>query len=155
MSEFDSIQKLIRLKRHEQPSQDFVEDFLKTFQHRQRAELLQKSARSLLWERVTTYFDDLMSPKWGWATATAVVLAFLGLGYSLKPTGNGKANNNSSETFVVTEVTAEIKPATDERFLISSHYNGGLADEPQVAKPQGGMSPVGLRLSEDMRLRNP
>lgn len=73
MNEFENIQSLLRLKRHEMPPEDFVEDFLTRFKERQRAELLRQSARGLLWERVSTFLDDLISPRWTTAAATAAV----------------------------------------------------------------------------------
>ncbi len=87
MSDFEDIQNLIRLKRHEQPSPDFVDDFVHSFQQRQRAELLNNSARGLLWERVTTYFDGLLAPKWAMAGAAAV--AMLGTAIVLRPANQG------------------------------------------------------------------
>jgi hypothetical protein len=74
MSDFEDIQRLLRLKRYEKPSEDFVEDFVHQFQQRQRQELLRHSARGLLWERVTTYFEGLFEPKWRWAGAMGVAL---------------------------------------------------------------------------------
>ena len=77
MTDFQDIQRLIRLKKFETPGEDFVEDFINQFRERQRSELLRQSARGLLWERVNTYFEHLMAPKWALAGATAI-LCFLG-----------------------------------------------------------------------------
>lgn len=71
MNDFENIQRLLRLKRYENPGDDFVEDFVTQFRERQRSELLRQSARGLLWERVNTFFSDLVSPKWATAGATA------------------------------------------------------------------------------------
>ncbi len=73
MSEFEDIQRLIRLKRFEAPKEDFVEDFLAKFHERQRSEMLRQSSLSLLWERVTTYFDDLVAPRMVLVPAVACV----------------------------------------------------------------------------------
>lgn len=62
MSEFDNLQRIIRLKRFETPGEDFVEDFVARFRERQRSELLRQSARGLLWERMVTFWEDLVSP---------------------------------------------------------------------------------------------
>jgi hypothetical protein len=59
--EFTDLQKLLTLKRHETPGEHYFENFLDEFQRRQRAELLQRSARSLLLERVGTYFSGMTS----------------------------------------------------------------------------------------------
>jgi hypothetical protein len=73
MNEFENIQRLMRLKRHERPAEDFVEDFLASFKERQRAELLRQSARGLLLERLGTLLGDFISPRWTTAGATAAV----------------------------------------------------------------------------------
>lgn len=73
MNDFENLQRLMRLKRHERPAEDFVEDFLSRFKERQRAELLRQSARGLLWERLGTLLGDFISPRWTTAGATAAI----------------------------------------------------------------------------------
>jgi hypothetical protein len=149
MSEFENIQRLIRLKRHERPSEDFVEQFVADFQQRQRAELLRHSARGLLWERVTTYFEGLLNPKWAWAGATA--MAVVGFGFMMKPGSGGPAQQVAANKSVAIQVaTRNIQqvsyaPSARERaafnaeieqILISNHYNGGLGDERMNGREQ-------------------
>ena len=73
MSEFENIQRLMRLKRFEQPEEGFTEKFLKEFHQRQREEMLRQSSLQLFWERASTWWNNLMVPKWALATATAAV----------------------------------------------------------------------------------
>lgn len=80
MSDFQQIEKLIRLKRFEAPSEDFVEDFLVKFRERQRSEMLRQSAHGLLLERLDAYFHDFIMPKWTMAAATAGVAILAGWG---------------------------------------------------------------------------
>ncbi|MGV3660110.1 MAG: hypothetical protein ACO1TE_07990 [Prosthecobacter sp.] len=75
MSDFENIQKLIRLKRFENPGEGFTEEFLKEFHQRQRAEMLKQSSIDLLVERVLTWWNHLTVPKWSLATAMAAVCA--------------------------------------------------------------------------------
>lgn len=75
MSEFEDIQRLIRLKRFEQPEEGFTEKFLQQFHQRQRAEMLQQSSLELLRERVATWWSNLLVPKWGMVAAAACVCA--------------------------------------------------------------------------------
>ncbi|OYW73722.1 MAG: hypothetical protein B7Z37_20490 [Verrucomicrobia bacterium 12-59-8] len=75
MSEFEDIQRLIRLKRFEQPEEGFTENFLQQFHQRQRAEMLQQSSLELFWERVTTWWNHLLVPKWGIVAAAVSVCA--------------------------------------------------------------------------------
>ena len=83
MSDSDSfeVQKLIRLKRHERPPDGYYEDFLLEFQHRQRAEMLRRSAFSLWLERVATWFSSFGTRKWvyagGAAYAALMISAYL------------------------------------------------------------------------------
>jgi len=156
MSDFKDIQDLIRLKRHEQPSPEFVDQFVKSFQQRQRAELLNQSARGLLWERVTTYFDGLMAPKWGWAAATAMALAgtFAILqGSAPQAPGSALVQGKSGVE------AGRMAPISDEeykQYLLGDHYKGGFGDErefgPQthpsdsVSRAHGGVLPVGFKL---------
>lgn len=155
MSEFENIQSLIRLKRHEQPSETFVEDFLVSFQQRQREELLNQSARSILWERVTTYFDGLFIPKYSWAGATVLAAfgAFVVFKTNTPSQTTGLANNVSIEHQVS---KSKIEPISDEevrRYLISRHYEGGLADESEnranikgITQVEGRLLPAGFKL---------
>ena len=148
MSEFEDIQRLIRLKKHELPPPGFVEDFVSAFQERQRSEMLRNSARGLLWERVTTYMEGLLNPKWAWAGATAV--AVLGFGVMLRPvpTGagqmaqNGKVSAQSAQT-----VSLRDKKAWDadvKQVLMSQHYGGGFGDERLI--PNGQAYAVGFNV---------
>jgi hypothetical protein len=71
MSEFENIQRLIRLKRFEKPEEGFAEDFLREFHQRQRAEMLKRSSLELLMERTMTWWANLAAPKWSLAGAAA------------------------------------------------------------------------------------
>lgn len=75
MSEFENIQRLIRLKRFEKPEEGFAEDFLREFHQRQRAEMLKQSSLELLWERTMTWWNHLTAPKWSLAGAVVVACA--------------------------------------------------------------------------------
>ncbi len=158
MSDFEKIQNLIRLKRHEMPDESFTEDFLIAFHQRQRRDLLQGSARSLLWERVRTYFEDFVSPKWayvGVGAAAAVALTF----WAIKP------NVGTTSSVAVVQPIAQLPTQTEsppanastsvaptstpkdqfgvelpfigfapegvdiEPLLISRHFAGGYGDE--------------------------
>lgn len=154
MTEFEDIQRLIRLKRHELPPVGFVDDFMATLKERQRGELLQGSARGLLWERVTTYFADLFIPKWAMAGATAVAVS-MGI-FMLKPASQATsqvAHNATPATTTVESVSTPIKDGMSgmQNHLISHHYGGGFADEQNVQPVsltglfQGGVQTAGFK----------
>ena len=64
MKDSDEVRQLLRLKRYETPGEEYFDSFLNDFKNRQRSELLSRSARSILTERVTVWFDELGSAKW-------------------------------------------------------------------------------------------
>jgi hypothetical protein len=142
MSDFEDIQRLLRLKRYERPPDDFVEDFIRGFQHRQRQELLRHSARGLLWERVNTYFEGLFAPKWRWAggTAFALLVAFM----VFKPAASnpgGLAGPSPPVARPIDDKHAPISDAEVERYLISKHFEGGLGDEVRLIDAAQGPEP--------------
>lgn len=152
MSEFEDIQRLIRLKRHELPREGFVDEFLIALHQRQRAEILQGSARGLLWERVTTYFADLLNPKWALAGAMAVAIT-MGAFMMNHGTAPQIAQNTSATKAVVETVSFSTKDDSSgvQNNLISHHYGGGFADEQNVlpvsfTQPfQGGVQNAGFK----------
>jgi len=143
MSDFEDIQRLLRLKRYERPSEDFVEDFVRQFQHRQRQELLRHSARGLLWERVNTYFEGFFAPKWRWAggMAVAVLAGFMVL-KPTAPSSGGLAGSNAKPAPKADDIKrAPITDAEVERYLISRHFEGGLGDD-IAQEPESDLKPV-------------
>ena len=152
MSEFDEIQKLIRLKRHERPPEGFVDDFIASFKERQRSEMLHRSARGLLWERMTTYFSEVLNPRWAWATATVAAVTLLGI--SLRPhVGVGPEVAQQQDGFEVSGFAATDPNAVladVENYLKAKEYEPDGGRAPQVMKPrivqprQGEMIPAGL-----------
>ncbi len=159
MSDFQDIQSLIRLKRHEQPPEDFVDDFMRAFHMRQRSEILNQSARGLLWERFNTYFEGLLTPKWGWGAATA--MAMVGAFFLFKPGNDVSAGGqtiaenspaiiqNGSVQAVSTNADSMAKPITDEevrQYMLSPYRGGFELDGPPAIKTQRphGILPAGF-----------
>ena len=73
------IQKLLRLKRYEQPAPEYFDKFLQDFHRRQRSELLRQPAWKIVLERVETFFSEHSMGRYAYATATAAVLFFAGI----------------------------------------------------------------------------
>lgn len=63
MDNEDSITKLLRLKRYEQPSEEYFENFLAEFQARQRAEVIHRPLLHIAWDRVCSMFVMPPVPK--------------------------------------------------------------------------------------------
>lgn len=79
MPDETDIQKLLRLKRYEQPSPDYFEKFLRDFHHRQRAELLRQPVWKIAFERVEAFFSEQSMGRYAYTVATAMVLLFAGI----------------------------------------------------------------------------
>jgi hypothetical protein len=159
MSEFEDIQRLIRLKRFETPGEDFVEDFVSQFRERQRSEMLRQSARGLLWERVTTYFEHLISPKWATAAATASV-CLLGSWAGVTLTSGGQSGplqiaalstsaalpqgvQTKPQLAVESPLIKEVEsaPVAIENSLLSNHFEIDGPQQPELAGLTGAATP--------------
>lgn len=77
MDNEDSITKLLRLKRYEQPSEEYFQNFLAEFQTRQRSEVIHRPLLQIAWDRFSSIFILPSVPKLVMATsfATAVFAA--------------------------------------------------------------------------------
>lgn len=56
MDNEDSITKLLRLKRYEQPPEDYFQNFLAEFQARQRSEVIHRPLLRIAWDRFSSVF---------------------------------------------------------------------------------------------------
>jgi len=70
----EPMHRIIRLKRYEQPPEEYFENFLKDFHRRQRAELLRPSIWELLKERIQAAFSEIRVPAMAYAGAAAVAI---------------------------------------------------------------------------------
>lgn len=100
MKDIDDVQKLIRLKRYETPGEEYFENFAEEFKDRQRSEMLQRSSRSILAERVSLWFDEL--PRSKWLIPSGAAAAAISAGIFLTSTG---ANENQPADSAVAEAS--------------------------------------------------
>jgi hypothetical protein len=77
--ELSPIQKLIRLKRYEQPPEDYFEDFLLEFQRRQRSEMLQRPVWQIAWERANLWLEGFRVPAIAYASILVAAVGITGL----------------------------------------------------------------------------
>lgn len=92
-NESTEVQNLLRLKRYEQPSDRYFEEFVDEFHRRQREDLLKCSARSLFAERVTVWLREMGMAKWAYGAGLAY--AALMAGFLLWPKGGADHQANS------------------------------------------------------------
>lgn len=72
------LQKLLRLKRHEQPPEGYFEDFLTEFQRRQRAEMLREPIWRIALDRLGAFFTDYRPAQLSYGVATLCVIGMAG-----------------------------------------------------------------------------
>ncbi len=83
--QFDDLQRLLRLKRHEAPPQEYFEDFLFEFHRAQRAEMLRRPLWRLALDRLEGALPTFTPARYTYAgsCAAAVVVAALVSGHIL------------------------------------------------------------------------
>jgi hypothetical protein len=152
MNEFEDIQKLIGLKRHEQPPAGFVEDLLVKLHERQRVELLQQSSLSIAWERFLTSFQHLAAPKWAVATVAAALLAVAVVGLNARqapsivnktviPEGEQVTvkyvlplGGEPSPIVIDTDKAGTKAPIRESDVLLNNHFKGGITSGSGLVK---------------------
>ncbi len=86
--DYQELQRLLRLKQYERPPEGYFDEFLLEFQSRQRQELLRRSAHSIFFERVGTYFSGFAQVgKAGWIYGGVGAYAAVMIGMSLWSSG--------------------------------------------------------------------
>ena len=73
--QFNDLQRLLRLKRHEAPPPDYFEDFLIEFHRRQRAELLRRPLWRLALDRLEGALPAFSPSRYAYAGACAAAVA--------------------------------------------------------------------------------
>ena len=76
--EFPEIQKLLQMRSESAPADEYFEEFLAEFHRRQRQDLMKRSARSLLFERVGVWIREMGSAKWVYGAGVAYALVMVG-----------------------------------------------------------------------------
>jgi hypothetical protein len=74
----DNISKLLRLKRYEQPPEDYFENFLAEFQLRQRAEVIHRPFFRIAWDRLCHLLAPPNIPRLAMAGSFAVAVISTG-----------------------------------------------------------------------------
>jgi hypothetical protein len=75
----EDISRLLRLKRFEQPSPEYFENFLQEFKDRQRSQLLREPVWRIAWDRMCAFFGEQMPSRLGYGLASTAVLIAAGI----------------------------------------------------------------------------
>ena len=105
----EKLQRLLRLKRYEQPPEGFAEEFLEKFQRRQRSEILRRCTWSIVGERLQTFLQTLRRPAVLWSAGGAYAAVLVTLWLLPRPSQPGNA------TIVVTGGTVATGTLVDDR----------------------------------------
>ena len=74
----NDISKLLRLKRYEQPPEEYFENFLAEFQLRQRAEVIHRPFFRIAWDRLCRFLTPPSLPRLAMAGSFAVAVIATG-----------------------------------------------------------------------------
>ena len=129
MDDFTELQRLLRLKRHEAPPEDFFEDFMRDFHHAQRAEMLKRSVWRIALDRLESMWPVMSVGRYAYAGSCAVALVAAGLTSArilTTPAGVAVAENGGGSAAVaVLEQRHSTLPKVD---FYSSRPQMNLAD---------------------------
>lgn len=122
--ELSDIQKLIRLKRHEQPPEGYFDDFLYEFQRRQRAEMLKRPLWQIAWERANLWLDSFRVPAIAYASILVAAVGAAGL-----------LMNSQTTAPAAGALTAGISPNQPQLTIAPAAPNGPVAQVSSSALP--------------------
>lgn len=152
MNDSDDVQRLIRLKRYESPGDEYFQSFMEEFKERQRSEMLKQSARGLLFERISMWFEESggarrLVPAGAFAAAAVgagLYFATAGSGESTAPAiaGAPGASPASTAQYFTSPAAGEDAPI-ELQLPARSKRVPGVTDDHLSAAP--GLLPAGAR----------
>jgi len=116
----EKLQRLLRLKRYEQPPEGFAEEFLEKFQRRQRSEILRRSTWSILGERLANFMQLLRRPAVLWTAGGAYAAVLLTLWLLPRPAPPGSATILLTGVPEAPAVNVDSRPVTPAAVPVSS-----------------------------------
>lgn len=143
MSEFEEIRKLLRLKRYEQPPPGYFDRFLHEFQSRQRAELLQRPAWKIAWDRFHSFFFESRVPRMALAGSFAAVLLAVAVGVATLETGPETRPADGGGAVTLASVQGGDQPETRRQSEPTMLLSDGRLDRTR----HGGLLEVGDALA--------
>ncbi len=124
----EKLQRLLRLKRYEQPPEGFAEEFLEKFQRRQRSEILRRSTWSILGERLANFMQLLRRPAVLWTAGGAYAAVLLTLWLMPRPSPPGGTTVFVTGVTDAAAVNVDSRPVTHGAMPVTSPPVPGPAD---------------------------
>ena len=152
----EKLQRLLRLKRHEHPPEEFADEFLEKFQRRQRSEILRRSSLTVFRERLTEWLQGFRRPAilWGAAAVYGAIMLTVWLLPRPVPHGNPTILVGGS---VVTENNVSDQPGHAGPRNISAPPNtipGKRRTPSQEQDKEDIIGPDGSEKRDDGKLRD-
>jgi len=133
MESNESVSRLLRLKRYEQPPPGYFEEFLSEFQCRQRAEVIQRPLWAITWDRIARFFAPPTFPRLAMGASFAAVILGATLMLvpetRLQPTSTGEQSPFSLAGVApslpaATESLRPEKPMSSVQYVLPAHPVG-------------------------------
>jgi len=119
MPDETDIQKLLRLKRFEQPPEEYFDSFLEEFQRRQRTELLRRSLWEIVCDRTGAFLSQFTVPQYAYGAASAVVLMVAGV-VSVGILSSDPASPRFAAESIPSDAIGRVQPAAAGTALVYS-----------------------------------
>lgn len=152
MDDFTELQRLLSLKRHETPSEDFFADFMRDFHQAQRAEMLKRSVWRIAFDRLESLWPEMPVGRYAYAGGCAAALLVAGV-TSARIMNAPVAVQDTSAGF---KRVAAAAPKVD---FYASHPVLGLAEldfnKPGPASPSAASRPRYVLDSQPVRYEQP
>ena len=119
MDNEDSITKLLRLKRYEQPPEEYFQNFLAEFQTRQRSEVIHRPLIHIVWDRFSSLF--VMPPIPRLAMASSVVAAVFTAAFILNWSDDAEPSSLTLTSSGVVQLDSK-NQTSPSKVVSSVHY---------------------------------
>jgi hypothetical protein len=144
--DLSDIQKLIRLKRYEQPPEDFVDDFMTEFVRRQRVSQMKRPWFAEIKDSISEIFSAWETPQWTLAAAAACV--FMAVPFFMQRGGSDMADLPNVQQVKLVDKwqvspqlyidlntgKSRIEPDLSP-YLLGNHFSGGFRTENSDLSP--------------------
>jgi hypothetical protein len=133
------LQALLSLKRHEQPDELFMRNFVSDFHRRLYADVVQERSRSTLWTRISEMFSfDISLIRVGQSFAALMILGVIAFQfYPAKSSQNGSISKNDES---VVEVESRFK-----ELVVANNSDSSIYVLDRVAYKPSNNGPVVLQ----------